>query len=337
MKKITIVDVAKRAGVSMKSVSRVVNNEPNVRATLRDRVNIAIKELGYKPSFAARALAAGRSFVIGVLFDNPSPHYTMKIQDGIYAACKSAGYQLVIEHVSSNRDEVAADIDRILINGRLDGLILTPPITDCEPALSAIEAHNVRYVRISPGAFPARSSSVGTNDEAAVDDMVNHLWDLGHRTFGLVNGPAIHAAAHWRRNGFLSALAKRGIAAAQVQEAAGEFTFQSGILAGLDLLKRDKVPTAIFATNDDMAAGIFAASAQLGVHIPSQLSVTGFDDSWIAESVWPSLTTIHQPIAEMAEAAAEILIAGRDGSSDPVMIHQACRFVLRQSTGPVGD
>ncbi|WP_336962223.1 LacI family DNA-binding transcriptional regulator [Sphingobium aquiterrae] len=334
MKKVTITDVAKHAGVSMKSVSRVINAEPNVGAALRERVMTAVHDLGYRPNLAARSLAAGRSFVIGVLFDNPSPNYTMKVQEGIYAACKRAGYQLVIEHVDTGGSDVAGAMDAMLTNRRLDGLVVTPPITDSDQTLCAIEAHHVAYVRLSPGRFPGRSSAVATNDSAGAEDVVEHLWALGHRHFGIANGPPAHAAANWRRQGFLAALARHGVAEGEIVEAEGNFTFPSGIAAGLALLCRDQPPTAIFATNDDMAAGVFAAAAQLGIRIPDQLSVVGFDDSWIAESVWPALTTVHQPIAEMAQVAADMLIAGRGSATDSRIAHLDCRMILRGSTAP---
>jgi LacI family transcriptional regulator len=334
MKKITIMDVAKHADVSMKSVSRVINAEPNVGADLRERVMAAVRELGYQPNLAARSLAAGRSFVIGVLFDNPSPNYTMKVQEGIYAACRRAGYQLVIEHVDTSAPDVEATMDMMLANRRLDGLVLTPPVTDSGTVLAAIEARGVAYVRLSPGRFPDRSSFVATNDSAGAGELADHLWAQGHRIFGIANGPPTHAAASWRRQGFLAALARHGVSESDLLEVDGNFTFQSGIAAGLALLKRDRRPTALFATNDDMAAGIFAAAAQLDIRIPDQLSVVGFDDSWIAESVWPALTTVHQPIAEMAQLAADMLIAGKGAAAGSRTAHLDCRLILRGSTAP---
>lgn len=336
MKKITIMDVAKRAGVSMKSVSRVINAEPNVGPMLRERVIAAVRDLGYRPDPAARSLAAGRSFAIGVLFDNPSPNYTMKVQEGIYAACKRAGYQLVIEHVDTGAADVTEAMAAMLANRRLDGLVVTPPLTDSDEALCAIEAHRIAYVRLSPGRFPGRSSSVATNDSAGADDVAEHLLALGHRHFGIANGPHAHAAANWRRQGFLAALARHGIGADAIVEAEGNFTFPSGIATGLALLRGDRPPTAIFATNDDMAAGVFAAAAQLGIRIPDQLSVVGFDDSWIAQSVWPALTTVHQPIAEMAQVAADMLIAGRGTATDSRIAHLDCRLIIRGSTAQPG-
>lgn len=331
MKKVTIMDVAHRAGVSMKSVSRVINEEPNVRPELRDKVRAAVAELGYTPNLAARSLAAGRSFIIGLLFDNPSPNYTMKVQEGAYVACRRAGYQLFIEHIDTASDQVEREMAAMLDHRRIDAMIVSPPATDNEAVMAALEAHRVPYLRLSPNSFPQRSSAIGTNDQEAAGEVVRHLWQLGHRHFGIVNGPPTHGAAIWRRAGFFAALAEHGVAESDVKVAQGDFNFSSGIAGGLKLLGGPDRPTAIFATNDDMAAGVFAAAAQRGIRIPDQLSVVGFDDSWIAQSVWPALTTVHQPIAEMAETAVQMLV-GRDRAALPDSTGLPCRLVVRGST-----
>lgn len=332
---VTMMDVAKAAGVSMKTVSRVINREENVRDRLRVKVEAAIAELGYVPNLAARSLAAGRAFRIGVLLDNPSPNYTMKIQDGAYAACRRLGYQLVIEHIDTQGADVAADMQAMLRNRPMDGMLVTPPATESAAVMDGLEALAIPYARMAPTDFVGRSLAVGMDDRAAAAEMAKHLWDLGHRRFGIVNGPCLHGASGQRREGFLAALAERGVAREDVMQASGDFTFHSGIGAGLGLLRDANRPTAIFAANDDMAAGIFAAAAQIGLIIPRDLSVAGFDDSWIAESVWPGLTTIHQPIAEMAALAVEQLIARQDEAptGDQAMMLDY-RLIRRASTGP---
>lgn len=334
MKKATISDVARLAGVSIKSVSRVVNREANVRTGMRAKVEAAIEELGYKPNLAARSLAAGRSLNIGVLFDNPSPHYTMKVQEGAYVACRDAGYQLVLEHLESAA-QIDDTLEMMFVNRRVDGVVVTAPATDHEIVLHALEQHRIPYVRIAPNRSPERSPAIFSNDSQAMSEVVQLLWGLGHRQFGFVSGPVDHGASAWRRAGFFSALAERGMRADQVSVANGDFTFASGIGAGLQLLRRPVPPTAIFAANDDMAAGVFAAAAQLSIRIPEALSVVGFDDSWIAKSVWPELTTMRQPIVEMAQDAVEILVQ-RQRWGRPTVRHHKCTFIVRGSTGPVG-
>jgi len=332
MKKVTINDVARLAGVSIKSVSRVVNREANVRAEMRAKVEAVIDQLGYKPNPAARSLAAGRSLNIAILFDNPSPNYTMKVQEGAYAACREANYQLILEHIETSAATVNEMLDAMFAHRRVDGVVVTPPATDCEAVLDALERHHLPYVRIAPQARADRSPAILSNDSQAMGEVVQFLWGLGHRSFGFVGGPPTHGASAWRREGFLAALAERGVEPADVMMADGDFTFASGIGAGLRLLRRKDGPTAIFAANDDMAAGVFAAAAQLSIRIPEMLSVVGFDDSWIAKSVWPELTTVRQPIVEMAYEAV-VMLAHREHRTGPARVHK-CTFIVRGSTGP---
>ncbi len=330
--RVTMSDVARAAGVSMKSVSRVINREPNVTEKLRARVQAAIGQLGYVPDQAARSLAGGRAFTIGILYDNPSPNYTMKLQSGAYRACRDHGHHLLIEHLAVQRDDLAQQLSAMLLNCRVDGLILTPPVTDCALVLDELEARGIPYVRVAPGAFGGRAPSVAMDDEGAARELAEHLLSHGHRRFGIVNGPEMHSAAHDRRKGFMGALAAAGCP--PPTEAYGGFEFEAGIRAGLALLDGAGRPTAIFAGNDDSAAGVMAAASQIGLKVPDQLSVVGFDDSWIALSVWPPLTTIYQPITEIAATAATMLIE-RTGSlknNDQVLLPY--RLVMRGTTGP---
>ena len=333
MKKVTIMDVARQAGVSMKSVSRVINNEASVRPDLKAKVDKAVAELGYRPNFAARALAAGRSFFLGILFDNPSPGYTLQILNGAYAACRAAGFQLVIESVDTSASDIRETMNDLLASARLDGMVVTPPACDNAAVIAALDARKLPYVLLAPIRDNPEIASVRSNDAAAVHDLVRHLWSLGHRRFGLIDGPATHGASHWRREAFVAALEERGHAPSDIVTATGEFTFSSGIGAGLQIMRAPEPPTAIFAENDDMAAGVFAAAAQLGVKIPDDLSVVGFDDSWIARSVWPELTTMRQPIFEMAEEAVRLLLDFRKTSEVGKKTFD-CTLVTRGSTAP---
>jgi LacI family transcriptional regulator len=335
-KRTTMADVAKIAGVSGKTVSRVINREPNVTEKVITRVHAAIKQLGYVPDVAARSLAGSRAFTIGILFDNPSPNYTMKIQAGTYAACRANGYHLLIENLESKCGSVAGQMEAILSNARVDGFILTPPITENAMVMDMLEKQNIPYVRIAPVSFPERSSALSIDDAAAATEIARHFWDLGHRRFGLVNGPAEHGAAGTRREGFLAALTALGNVH-PVAESYGGFAFDGGIPAGRELLSLPEPPTAIFAMNDDSAAGVMSAAAQMGLRVPGDVAVAGFDDSWVAQSVWPHLTTVYQPIAEMAQAAAEMLIALNGSDNADASIELPYRIVLRDSTmGPDG-
>jgi LacI family transcriptional regulator len=330
--RVTISDVAKAAGVSMKSVSRVINREPNVSEALRQRVEVAIDALGYVPEPAARSLAGGRAFAIGILFDNPSPHYTMKIQAGAYAACRRNGFHLLIENLNSGGEDIIRQMEEVLRNSRVDGVILTPPISDNAIVMDMLEARQIPYVRIAPVSFAGRTHAFAMDDHAAAITVARYLWDLGHRRFGFVQGAKAHGDAQLRRSGFLETVADLGGAA--VAEAYGGFVFEGGITAGQELLSLPERPTAIFAANDDSAAGLMSTIAAAGLKVPDDISVVGFDNSWVALSVWPYLTTIHQPVFEMAEAAALKLIDRNVGSGETTTQLFDYALVVRESAAP---
>jgi LacI family transcriptional regulator len=332
--RVTIDMVSKVAGVSMKSVSRVINREPNVSEKLRQRVQSAIDKLGYVPDFAARSLAGGRSFTIGILFndygDEFMPSYYPKLQSGAYRACRNAGHHLLVETLQSEAPEFPALFDQALSTMRVDGFILPPPVSDNRNAMDVLERRGIPFARIAPSLDIDRSPYVAIDDEAAASDMAHYLWGLGHRRIALVKGHLEHAAAHARRKGFLEALASLGCET--FTEVPAEFQFELGIDAAKLLMAAPSAPTAIFAANDDSAAGVIAGLAQLGLKVPEDVSVAGFDDSWIAMSVWPYLTTIHQPIAEMAAEAATMLI-NRDKKTAATTLNY--RLIKRASTAPI--
>ncbi|MDA5194210.1 LacI family DNA-binding transcriptional regulator [Govanella unica] len=333
MTRTTIIDVANAAGVSIKTVSRVINREPNVRSAMKDKVEAAIKALGFVPNAAARSLAGSRSYVIGTIFDNPSPSYIVSLQRGAMKACRDAGYHLTIEEINLAAGQVAQQMAQMLETSRMDGVLLSPPVTDCEPVLEALEAKNIPYVRLTPAGYAGRSHEVMSDDAAAAGEIARHLWDLGHRRLAVVAGPATHGASKLRLDGFIAGIVAMGGDAKQVRVAQGDFSFKSGMVAGRKLLGAKNRPTAIFASNDDMAAGVFSAASQLELKIPVDVSVAGYDDSAIAELVWPSLTTVRQPIIDMAAEAARMLIERRGGET-PHSIRMPYRVIIRQSTGP---
>lgn len=333
----TIADVARRAGVSLKSVSRVINKEPHVSPKLLAKVAAAISELNYVPDPAARSLAGLRSFTIGLLFDNPSPNYTMKAIMGAYRACVAQGYHMRFDTLNSPGGSalLSSQLDAVVRNGRTDGFVLTPPLTDNREVLDYLERQNIRYVRIAPAIDPGRSPSVSIDDAAAAAQAAQYLSDLGHKTIGLVNGPPQHGAAIARRDGFIGKL-KSISPDIVIHETKGDFLFESGIAAGEALLSRDPRPTAIFATNDDMAAGLLVACGRCHFTVPGDVSIVGFDDSWIATSVWPYLTTVHQPIEEMAAEAVQLLLTQtqREQPYDDLLLEH--HFVRRESSAAVG-
>jgi LacI family transcriptional regulator len=336
MARVTMSDVAARAGVSMKSVSRVINREPNVTDKLRTKVRAAIDHLGYVPDLAARSLAGARSFSIGLLFedfgDAAMPSYLTKLQAGAYRVCGEQGYHLLVEFLPPAGAEFEVRFTRMLQTLRVDGFILAPPFSDNEQVMAQLDARGMPYIRISPFVDYGFAHSIMIDDVLAVRELTHHLWDLGHRRFGFVAGRERHGAARARRQGYHDALLELG--AAPFVEAYGGFQFHTGFEAAQHLMRNDSPPTAIFAANDDSAAGAMAGLAQLGLKVPDDVSVVGFDDSWIAQSVWPYLTTVHQPISEMGVVAASRLIL-RNGELDESLLPAVeTRLIVRGSTAP---
>jgi LacI family transcriptional regulator len=341
MREITIVDIARQAGVSIKTVSRVINREEGVGLEARARVEDLITQLGYRPNVAARSLSSRRSYLVGVFFMHMGAyHYIAEVQAGVMRACRRAGYQVVVEQVGDGVEDAREIVDQTLRAGRFDGLILTPPVCDDPQLLDAVESHGLPYVRIAPGGDFGRSPYVFMDDTLAAREITDRLLDLGHRRIAFIDGPAEHTSAGRRREGYLAALEARGVRPNTDWILPGDFDSLSGFEAAERLLDSAIPPTAIFAANDGMAVGVLAAAAKRKLSVPGELSVVGFDDGPAAASAWPRLTTIHQPIAAMAEAAAEMLI---DGFGDKRFRGRTLarqldyHFVDRASTAPPGE
>lgn len=307
----TIMDVARRAGVSMKTVSRVMNNEPSVSDKTRQKVNEAALELNYTPNRAARGLASSKSFLIAMLYDIPSPGYTVNLQKGATDACREHGYHLIVEPLDTTGD-ITQEIAGLITRLSVDGIILAPPLCDNGEVVRLLSKKNTPYIPIAPSANHGDIPTVKMDDVRAAKEMTEHLLGLGHQKIGFVKGHALHSASALRFQGFREAMrnADKSINPDWIVD--GEFTYKSGVDAGIEILKSKDRPTAIFASNDDSAAGVMSAAAQLGLSVPKDLSVAGFDDTTIASSVWPPLTTIRQPVIDMGYRAAKLLLSSVD-------------------------
>lgn len=305
-------DVAARAGVAVKTVSRVLNGHPYVSADTRARVEEAMKALEFRPSVAARILSGAKSNQVALIYDNHSPYYMFQIQTGCWDVCRAKGIRLLAQPVDVADPDVGDQVRGLVTETQVDGIILSSPVTDCEPVLRALEAMDIPFVRISPGTNHALTSSVFMDDAQAADDMTTHLINAGHRRIGFIKGHPNHKGSEDRLTGYRRALDRAGIAFDPMLICDGEFDFDSGVRGAGRLLDLPEPPTAIFASNDDMAAGVLAVAHGRNIELPTQLSVAGFDDTTLARTVWPPLTTIHQPMAELAQTAAEILIEGGD-------------------------
>ncbi|MGA7712265.1 MAG: LacI family DNA-binding transcriptional regulator [Rhizomicrobium sp.] len=331
----SIYDVAKLAGVSIKTVSRVVNRQSNVSEATRARVVEAVEALSYRPNVFARGLASERSFLIGLLYDNPSAGYVAALQLGVLARCREEGYHLIVESLDAQNPNLGQEVLSLVTESKLYGAILTPPLCDAPAVIEALNRAHTPFVRIAPEKPLEGAADVSIDDYKAAYDMTAYLIGLGHRRIGFIKGHPGHGAANARFEGYSSALAHAGLSLIDELCVQGFFSYQSGIEAGERLLSLKKRPTAIFASNDDMAAAVLAASQRFNLRIPSQLSVAGFDDSLVAQVVWPRLTTCRQPIKEMAAAAVSILIQGplEDGLIERRLDHE---LVVRESTAPPG-
>ena len=305
-------DVAARAGVAVKTVSRVLNGHPYVSADTKARVEEAMKALDFRPSVAARILSGAKSNQVALIYDNHSPYYMFQIQTGCWDVCRAKGIRLLAQPVDVADPDVGDQVRGLVTETQVDGIILSSPVTDCEPVLRALEAMDIPFVRISPGTNHALTSSVFMDDAQAADDMTTHLINAGHRRIGFIKGHPNHKGSEDRLAGYRRALDRAGIAFDPVLVCDGEFDFDSGVRGASRLLDLPQPPTAIFASNDDMAAGVLAVAHDRNIDLPGELSVAGFDDTTLARTVWPPLTTIHQPMAELAQTAAEILIEGGD-------------------------
>ena len=327
----TIKDVSRSAGVSIKTVSRVLNNERYVGAQTAERVRSAIAALGFRPSLAARSLAGRRSHQIALICDNPSPWYVFEMQSGIRDRCEAAGVRMIAQPWDRASDTLADDIAALLDTTGADGVVLTPPASDRADVLDLLDARGVAYVRISPGVRPAATSAIAIDNQGAAQAMTSRLLALGHRRIGWVEGDPDYAASAQRAAGHEGALAAAGIAPDPDLRAPGRYDFASGERAGAAMLALPEPPTAIFAANDEMAAGVLAAAHRRGVAVPGALSVAGFGDDALAGYVWPPLTTIRQPVRALAWNAADLLLAPGDAPERRVI---AWDLIERASTGP---
>lgn len=325
-----IEDVAAAAGVSIKTVSRVLNNEPNVREQTRSRVREAVARLGYKPNLYARSLAGQRSYSLALAYNNPSRNYLMEIQSGMLDACHGNHYNLLLGPVGIGRHALP-DLSALFDNSRPDGVVLIPPLSDDPVVLSYLQQHDIPFASIAPR-DPTGAIGVRMDETTAVVELMRHLVALGHRRIGHIKGPRAHGACQWRHAGYRAALREAGIAYDPALVVGGQFSYESGIPAARRLLDLADPPTAIFAANDDMAAAVYRVAGGRGLQVPRDLSVCGFDDTPIASHIFPALTTVRQPTAEMGRLATLQLLDRIRSPGAGRMITLEHAVLVREST-----
>jgi LacI family transcriptional regulator len=304
---LTIHDVARRAGVSPMTVSRVINGEKNVRDSTRELVNAAIRELNYAPNPAARSLAGAEFVRLGLIYSNPSAAYLSAFLVGSLDECSRGNSQLIVEKCDATPASEKAAAAKLAASG-VDGIILPPPLCDSASVRRVLAEANIPAVAVATGRPPGDVSVVRIDDREAARAMTRRLIAHGHRRIGFVKGHPNQTASLQREQGYLAALAEAQIPAAEELVVQGYFTYRSGLDAAEKLLSLSHPPTAIFASNDDMAAGVVAVAHRRRLDVPKDLSVVGYDDTTLATTIWPELTTIRQPIAEMSREAVRLLI-----------------------------
>jgi LacI family transcriptional regulator len=320
----TIDDVAALAGVGRATVSRALNDQANVSAKVRARVMHAVATLDYKVNPQARSLASRSGNALTLVNCNsldapPNSFYFAAIELGALRAAAAAGLELSTFNVyveDQRRHDKVIDLFR---SGRTAGLVLSPPLSADTALAARLIEHHCPVVCISPSEeVRAMLPSVGFDEEAAGYEIAHHVVAAGHRRFGYLLGIEGHLAAESRFAGFMRALGEVGLGAEAVTVLRGDFSFKSGVELADTLLDSPEPATAIVCANDDMAVGVMFAAHRLGLDMPLDLSVVGFDDAPVAAYIWPPLTTIHQPIRRIAARAIERLAEALRRGQGPV-------------------
>jgi len=334
----TINDIARLANVSKKTVSRVINNSPSVQEDTRRRVAEIMTAHGYEPDPQARGLAFRRSFLIGLIYDNSNLQMIAGTQKGVLEGVRGSGFELVVYPCDRHSSCLLTDVRAFVQRQRLFGVVLLPPLSENDHLIELLAEAGCHYVRVSSSAIDEPARLVSLNDRLGAAEAANHLLDLGHTRIGFIEGPPNFQSRAQRRSGFEEALAQRGVSLPDALVAQGAYTYESGIIAAEALLQRTPRPTAIFASNDEMAAGVYKVARNMGLSIPHDLSIVGFDDSPVAARLFPALTSVQRPLQDMGRQAAVKLLDCQPGERVPSPNEMLIpSLVVRESTAPLAD
>jgi LacI family transcriptional regulator len=323
----TINDIARLAGVSKKTVSRVINDENPVKTETRAHVKAIIAQTGYVPDPQARALAFGRPCLIGLIYETWMAPSMMVMPLGMLSALRGTGVEMVIHPSTITSPDFLDDLRGFVRRQKLLGVILTPPISDHPAALHLLEEENCPYVRIAAASAEASDRLIDTQDEYGGQLAAEHLMALGHTQFAYVSG-TYTGTSDARFNGFRNGLMARGMALPADRIIKAGFGFEKGRTAGAALLAMAPRPTAVFADTDELAAGILRTATDQGVAVPQALSVVGYGDFRVAPAV--SLTTVRATTWDVGALAVQRLLDGPDANIVP----PKPSLVIRTSTGP---
>jgi len=338
----TIKDVAEQAGVSLKTVSRVINNEPSVHARTREKVQRAIDALGYRPDPSARSLRSTRAYAVGLVYDNPNAHYIISMQSGVLAACRKSGYGLQIHPCDSTSPRLAEELVALVGNARLAGLVLAPPMSEQPELIRKLAAAKIPFMRVISARQDPQDGypCVYVDDRDAAYAITEHLIQLGHTRIGFLWGGRDHRSSPERYQGYEDALKDYGIALDRKLILPGDYSFDDGFRGARKLLALKDRPTAIFGSNDEIAAGVLAAAHSSGLSVPWELSIAGFEDSPFSKQSWPALTTARQATEEIARHAAQRLIGNLQRAANGEPLEEgnegfSPELVVRGSTAPL--
>lgn len=341
---VTIKHVAAEAGVSLQTVSRVINNEPNVRPVVQDRVRAAVAKLGYVPSLAARRMGGSRSYLLMALNDRDRTIEGWQSGEGtdwvdqmlMGGMLKSAeyGYRMIFELVDTHSSQVEREVQAAVSAVHPDGVILTPPHSDNPLITELLSRQGLPFARIG-SVSPGDGFAISMDDRKAAEVATEHLINLGHTRVAFITGSDEYALSSARLEGYKAALTKHGLPVDEALIGRGDFTYESGVRAAEILCGLDRPATGIVASNDQMALAALRVAGRRGLLVPEQMSIVSFDDTPIVRFSHPPLTAVVQPIAAMTAEAAQLLIRAKNGDQDlPSAVTVAFGFAVRGSTAP---
>ena len=330
----TINDIARLSGVSKKTVSRIINHSPLVRKDTREKVEALMREVGYSPDPMARGLAFRRSFLIGMVYDNPTAQYIVNMQYGALDTLRDSGFELVVHPCDSRSPGYIDGVRRFVQQQKLHGVMLVPRASEDQNLADMLAELECRYTRIVPVGFEDTDGRmIVTHDRDGAAEEADYLLTLGHHDIALITGPLAYRSAIERTEGFIDTLARRGVEVPRARIIEASYTFESGVAAAEKLLAGKNRPTAIFTGNDEMAAGVYKVAMRAGINIPRQLSVVGFDDSPLASRLWPSLTSVRRNTRDTGRTAAAMLIQP-EGTAMLAAASIRPHLVIRDSSQP---
>lgn len=303
--------VADQAGVSFKTVSRVINNEKYVSDSTRQKVSKAIKDLNYRPTRAARQLRSSKSYNIAIIYEPPGTEFLNGIMEGVFPICNDADYHVLLEPIP--KIGKSDYIERLISRSHLDGAILLPPESENKYLIEALKKANIKCIAIESSIHDM--NTIGIDNEAAGFLLGQHLTELNHKKFAYIALSKDRTQGNRRLLGFKRALKQAKIPMKDLLVKQGDCSLESGYASARILLESVSPPTAIFAGNDHMAIGVMSCARDLSIAVPESLAVCGFDNTEISRIFSPKLTTVTQPLTQYGTVAAETLLKAINGSS----------------------